>query len=289
MTNDTRQALPLIFPDWPAPPWVKAVTTTRQGGFSRSPYDHFNLGQYVGENADTVQLNQQLLESLLSVGNIQWIKQVHGVDVVNIGNTAQTADAASAIDIDKTGGVSSFKQVDMLIADGCYTQNRNTACALVTADCLPILITDKRGTKVAALHAGWRGLAAGIIGRGFRAANINPAEALVWLGPAIGASVYEVGDEVRQAFINASADPHFCVGSDAKRYSDSIIASNFISTRKDHYLCNMVGLARSELEHMGVLGVYGGDHCTYSDPEQFYSFRRDGNTGRFASLIWIGD
>jgi len=247
-------SLHLITPDWPAPSQVRAIVTTRKGGYSVSPYDSFNLGEYTDDDVKAVRLNRRKLEAHIGIPNIRWIKQVHGVDVIDV----YKSDSSNTLE-----------------ADGCYTESVNQVCAIVTADCLPILICNREGSRVAALHAGWRGLANGIIETGLNRSGIPPEDALVWFGPSIGVEAYQVGEDLRQVFMSTG------------RYTDEAIYSNFVSSGDNKYMCNLIGLARAELATLGVKDVYGGNHCTYSEPGSFYSYRRDGDTGRFASLVWI--
>lgn len=231
--------------DWPAPDFIKAGTTVRQGGVSKAPYDSFNLATHVGDDINAVRQNRAHLE----VPNPpQWLEQIHSTNAVLLPND----------DI-------------MPKADAAYTITSNTVCAVMTADCLPLLITNKKGTCVAAVHAGWRGLRDGIIEHTI---NKLPAEAgslLVWLGPAIGAAVYEVGEDVYSAFTVHDGD--------AK--------TAFSASRENHWLFDIYALAKQRLHKLGVRQVYGGDHCSLSEEEHFYSYRRDVITGRMATMIWI--
>ncbi len=239
----------VISPNWPAPVRVHALTTTRTGGASRGPYESFNLGDHVGDDPEAVRQNRTRLHETLALPTEPvWLKQVHGVRVVDAATTTTGAEA-----------------------DGAWTDRPNVVCAVLTADCLPIFLCDRRGTKVALLHAGWRGLAGGVIESGLRAMNAPSEELLVWLGPAIGPDSYEVGDDVRQAFM---AD-------------DPGIAETFRPAGTGRWLADMYALARRQLRQRGVCAVYGGDHCTLREGDRFYSFRRDGATGRMAALIWL--
>ena len=238
-----------IYPDWPAPANVRALTTTRVGGFSHGRYASFNLGDHVGDDPDAVARNRALLREALKLPLAPlWLKQVHGTNVV---------DAASA-HISVT-------------ADGAWTARPGVVCAVLTADCLPVFLCDRQGTKVALLHAGWRGLAAGVIEAGVRALATPGAELLAWLGPAIGPDSYEVGDDVRDAFLD----------------DDPGAAEAFRPAGAGRWRADMYVLARRQLRQRGVCAVYGGDRCTRREHGTFYSFRRDGVTGRMASLIWL--
>lgn len=239
-----------IYPDWPAPANVRASVTTRVGGFSQGPYTSFNLGDHVGDDPDAVARNRALLREALKLPlEPLWLKQVHGTNVV---------DAASA-----HIGVT---------ADGAWTDRPGVVCAVLTADCLPVFLCDRQGTKVALLHAGWRGLTAGVIEAGVRALTTPGNELLAWLGPAIGPDSYEVGDDVRDAFLarnNAGAGACFRPNGAGRWFAD------------------MYALARRRLQAQGVQAVYGGGYCTLKERGRFYSFRRDRTTGRMASLIWF--
>ncbi len=237
----------LILPDWPAPATVRALTTMRLGGVSAAPYASLNLGNHVGDAPLAVARNRQLLGSLLP-GEPVWLEQVHGIVV---------ADADSGC----SGCVP--------IADASIA--RRGVCVVMTADCLPVLLCDKAGTVVGAAHAGWKGLAAGVIEATVSAMGVAPENLLVWLGPAISQRAFEVGAEVRAEFIKA--DPQ--------------AASAFIFNESDKYLADIYALARLRLRVLGISEIYGGDRCTYSEPEQFFSYRRDGVTGRQGTFIWL--
>lgn len=231
--------------DWPAPDFIKAGTTLRQGGVSKSPYDSFNLATHVGDELSMVNQNR----AMLKVPNeVQWLEQVHSIEAVLLPR-------------------------DEIVpkADAAYTSDKNVICAVMTADCLPLLITDKQGSCVAAIHAGWRGLCDGIVEATIQKLPVEAEKLMVWLGPAIGADVYEVGKEVYDAF-TAKHD-------EAKQV--------FTATTEGHWLFDIYWLARFRLNKMGVTQIYGGDHCTLSEEDKFFSYRRDGVTGRMASLIWI--
>jgi YfiH family protein len=238
-----------IYPDWPAPPSVRACVTTRQGGYSEGRYSGFNLATHVEDREDQVLANRRLLRQALQLpAEPCWLEQVHGVAVVEASASAEPPQA-----------------------DASFTRTTNTICTVLTADCLPLLICNRQGTRVAAAHAGWRGLQAGVIERTVDALGQDPGDLLVWLGPAIGPDAFEVGDEVRQAF---EADM-------------ATAAEAFRPARPSHWLADLYLLARQRLARLGVESVYGGEFCTYTDAQRFYSYRRDGKTGRMASLIWI--
>ncbi len=242
----------VIRPDWPAPSNVHAVVTTRTlPGNSQPPYDSFNLGLRSGEDENVVRANRALLERALKIPNTpRWLQQVHGDRSLRI--TEEIFDGEQQ-------------------ADAMFTTQTNTVLAILTADCLPILIAARDGSEIAAIHAGWRGLSAGIIESTLARLRTQPGALLAWLGPAIGAASYEVGDEVRAAFIAKSESA----------------ASAFAPTRPGHWLCDLYELARQKLRAIGVDAVYGGGFDTFTDT-RFYSYRRDGAlSGRLASLIWL--
>lgn len=246
-----------IIPGWPAPAGVRAVSTTRQGGISAAPYNSFNLGGHVGDEPQCVQGNRRLLRETLQLpAEPAWLEQVHGIDVAD---------------------VSLLKQPVPCAADASISTASGTVCVVMTADCLPVLMCDRAGRGVAAAHAGWRGLAAGVIEataqRLCRQLACHADELLVWLGPAIGPQAFEVGPEVRDTFI--AIDP-------ANEQA-------FVANRPGHWLVDIYLLARQALQRAGIGAVYGGDHCTYSEEADFFSFRRNPTTGRMASLIWLSE
>nr|WP_313402739.1 peptidoglycan editing factor PgeF [Pseudomonas sp.] len=235
-----------LTPDWPAPANVRACVTTRSGGVSVAPFDTFNLGDHVDDDPAAVASNRAHLVDMLGC-QPAWLRQVHGILVAE-------ADPAVVIE-----------------ADGNWTATPGIACTAMTADCLPALFCDRAGTRVAAAHAGWRGLAGGVLEATVKALGVAPQELLVWLGPAIGPSAFEVGAEVREAFVQQHAEA-------ASAFVPSVNAGKFMA--------DIYQLARIRLAAIGVTSVSGGGLCTYSDP-RFYSYRRSARTGRFASLIWL--
>lgn len=237
----------LIQPDWPAPASVMACSSTRSGGVSEAPWDSLNLAMHVGDSPEAVSTNRaQLAAQLALPSEPLWLDQVHGTRVHVPGE-------------------------DDVCADAAYTNLPGEVCVVMTADCLPVLLCSRDGSGVAAVHAGWRGLLDGVLERAIAQFAVAPAKLMAWLGPAIGAEAFEVGGEVREAFV--AHDPE--------------AATHFVAGRRGHWYGDLFGLARQRLGNAGVAGVHGGGLCTYSDPERFYSYRRDGRTGRMASLIWL--
>lgn len=241
--------LPLIIPDWPAPKRVRAYSTTRQGGVSGSPYASLNLGSHVGDKRDAVNTNRQRLCQQLNLpSEPAWLEQVHSCDVATLPLSGEftRADASIATESDQV-------------------------CVVMTADCLPLLLCDREGTRVAAVHAGWRGLCDGIIERTVEMLGVAGDELLAWQGPAIGPEAFEVGPEVREAFLD----------------HDSAAEVAFVQRDEEHWLADLYLLARMRLSDCGVTDVYGGEECTFQQERRFFSYRRDGVTGRMASLIWL--
>ncbi|KMN23016.1 peptidoglycan editing factor PgeF [Pseudomonas helleri] len=235
-----------LIPDWPAPAGVRACVTTRAGGVSVAPFDSFNLGDHVGDDPVAVAHNRHRLTHIFDV-QPAWLSQVHGV-VVAPATPGQIAEA-----------------------DASWTATPGIACTVMTADCLPALFCDRAGTRVAAAHAGWRGLAAGVLEAAAQSLNVEPQDILVWLGPAIGPKAFEVGGEVREVFIKDLPDA----------------AAAFVpSINEGRYMADIYELARLRLARCGITAVYGGGFCTVTDP-RFFSYRRSPRTGRFASLVWI--
>lgn len=242
----------LLWADWPSPPHIKALCTTRQGGVSSAPFAQLNLGDHVGDAPQAVLENRQLLLNSLSlVKPAQWLKQVHGVDVVEAHADQQIRQA-----------------------DACYTSEPGVGCVIMTADCLPVLFTNRSGSRVAAAHAGWRGLAAGVLEQTLAQFD-DPSEVMVWMGPAIGPDAFEVGQEVYDRFVD-----------DLKQSCDAFKPS---PAHKERWMADIYRLARLRLNRAGVHQIYGGGLCTYTDEERFFSYRRQAQTGRMASLIWIED
>ena len=239
-----------ITAQWDAPKRVHALTTTRIGGVSEGVYQGLNLGDHVSDRECDVQTNRQQLTALLGLARRpQWLSQVHGVELVK------------AID----DGVKRE-------ADACWTDERGLACVIMTADCLPVFFSNREGSQVAVAHAGWRGLLNGVLEKTLSVFH-DPADLHVWLGPAIGPNAFEVGRDVYEQFCSYSPEAQ--------------TAFTPLIDREGKYLADIYRLAALRLKHAGVIDVTSSDLCTYSDAERFYSYRRDGETGRLASLIWI--
>lgn len=246
------ERIALIEPDWPAPATVRAVATTRTGGVSTGAYASLNLGDHVGDDARSVATNRaRLREALRLPSEPLWLRQVHGISVAR-------AEAARPD----------------LAADAMIAATAQRICAVLTADCLPVLLCDRWGRHVAAAHAGWRGLSAGVLVATVQAlqrCGVAAGDLLAWFGPGISGPAYEVGDTVRQAFLDK--DPGADVG--------------FTAAGDGRWRLDLVTVARRQLESLGVTRIYGGRQCTYRDPDRFFSHRRDGPCGRQATLIWL--
>ena len=240
-------ALELIRPDWPAPSNIRAFTTTRRGGFSEGPWSSLNLGNSCGDDSQHVEQNRQRLHTLLPA-EPHWIKQVHGNCVLELSEHTDSGTEADAV----------------------ISTNPGQVCTVLHADCLPILFCNHAGTKVAAAHAGWRGLAAGVVEATILAMDHDPDELMAWLGPAIGPTAFEVGQNVYDAFVDIDVN-----------------CSVAFRPYRDRWLADLYQLARLALLKAGVRQVYGGQYCTYLDQERLFSYRRDGVTGRMATLVWM--
>lgn len=234
-----------IIPDWPAPAAVRALSTTRTGGFSTGPWHSLNLGLRSGDDPSAVARNRALLRSQLPA-EPHWLQQVHGACVLHHSG-AQLPEA-----------------------DAQVSAGPNQVCVVLSADCLPVLFCNRAGTRVAAAHAGWRGMAAGVLENTVIAMAESPSELLAWLGPAIGPASYEVGDDVRNRFVKDDAE-----------------AGRAFERRGKAWMFDLYAMARLRLGRAGVTAVSGSAFCTYREANRFFSFRRDGQTGRMASLVWI--
>ncbi len=241
--------LKFITPNWDAPSNIKACVTTRIGGFSKPPYDSFNLATHVGDDPEVVTNNRKLLGELLNLpAEPRWLNQVHGITVAEDGCQSECD------------------------ADAFYTDKHDVIGVVMTADCLPVFMASDDGKEVAIAHAGWRGLLDGVIESSIKKFRAYPKDLHVWLGPGIGPKQFEVGVEVSMAFTEKQGP----------------IAKNaFLRASNGKWMADIYLLARQRLSALGVEHISGGQFCTVSQPEMFYSYRRDGITGRMASLIWI--
>lgn len=239
-------------PNWPAPSTIHAYTTLRMGGVSQAPYDEFNLATHVGDNPEHVIANRELLKKTLAITSEPiWIKQTHSARAIPA--TAENAEQE---------------------ADATFTDKTQQTCVVLTADCLPILLCNHQGTHVAAIHAGWRGIAHGIIEATIAGLSLPSHDLLAWLGPAISPANYEVGAEIRSQFIDLHPEAELA----------------FQPSPNQRWLADLYALAKIRLLRQGISAIYGGNFCTYADNKRFYSYRRDGEkTGRMATLIWINE
>jgi YfiH family protein len=247
----TATAIGWIEPEWPVPAHVRVISTLRGGGVSQGPYASLNLAAHVGDEPPAVAANRMLLREAAHLpAEPLWLTQVHGIEVAR----------------HRGGGTTAPPRADASIA-----MEVAQVCAVMTADCLPVVFTDRRGTRVALAHAGWRGLAAGVLEATIAALEVAPAELHAWLGPAIGADAFEVGTEVRETFLRCSSAAEAC----------------FRANARSRWQADLSALARMMLEIAGVRSVHGGGWCTHDDAGRFFSFRRDGVTGRMATLAWL--
>jgi YfiH family protein len=249
-----------IEPDWPAPAGVRALSTLRGGGISPAPYASLNLGGHVGDAPEAVAQNRRALAAAAGLpSEPAWLAQVHGVEVVDLDGMGHQEVSGSV----RTGSLHP--------ADAAFTRRTGRVCAILTADCLPILLAADSGDVVAAAHAGWRGLAGGVIETTVRALGVAPARLMAWLGPAIGPQHFEVGPEVREALLQGD------------RGAEDALVPN----ARGRFMADLAVLARRRLVALGVERIYGGGLCTFDDGARYFSHRRDGVTGRQATLIWL--
>lgn len=260
-----RGAGDFVKANWPAPANIVGLSTVRTGGYSSYPFNGLNLAKHVGDSERSVEANRQkLLRSCEGLKSIQWLSQVHGRNIVDLPVVRAGTASSDVISIPE--------------ADASYTTARSIGCAVLTADCVPLLFCDDSGREVAAVHAGWRGMAAGILEQAVGRFSAAEKHILVWIGPAISQPKFEVGFEVKKAFVASASES-----------SRSQIEASFkiSATNPHHYFADLTQIARIRLDHIGVKGVYGGNLCNYSSSEQFFSYRRDKVTGRMATLIYI--
>lgn len=234
--------------DWPAPEHVRAGTTVRKGGCSQTPFDELNLAQHVEDKTENVLENRRILTQHLNLPSEPvWLNQTHSSRIIHIDSSSEDSDA-----------------------DASYATQKNTICAVMTADCVPVLFCNKEGDKIAAIHAGWKGICAGILENAVQTLN-SPETLIAWIGPCISAANYEVGRDVFQNCLNHS----------------ELLSKGFEQTNPDHWLCDLVEIVKILLKNCRVGAIYECNLCTHENAELFYSYRRDGITGRTASLVWM--
>ena len=251
-TGSPSAGIGVLTPEWPVAPNIRAAFTLRTGGVSGPPFESLNVGTHVGDEAVAVAENRRRLRAALRLPNEPaWLEQVHGVKVLDLDAAARPAEGGSC-------------------ADAVITRRPNQVCVIQVADCLPVLFAVRDGSAVAAAHVGWRGLAAGVLEATVASLAVEPAELIAWLGPGIGAAHFEVGEEVRSAFLAR----------------DTAAMGAFTRNPRGRWLCDLPDLARRRLAALGVEAVFGGEWCTYADASLFFSYRRDGRCGRMAALIW---
>lgn len=288
-----------ITPDWPAPPHVKAVATLRTGGVSEGPFASLNLGSHVGDEPAAVLENRRLLGAALALpAEPTWLNQVHGINVVDAA-TANIAPRLAAIKNDASSAAGTKSNMPAALptagakndvpaaslmhaanndvlsgpptADASVALGPGAVCVVMTADCLPVLFCDRAGTRVGAAHAGWRGLAGGVLGATIKALGVEPSQLMAWLGPAIEQEAFEVGEEVHEQFLKLAADN----------------AAAFRANARGRWQADLYQLARNELARLGVTAVYGGGFNVHADSARFFSYRRANPTGRMATLVWL--
>lgn len=246
-------AIQVLTPDWPAPPSVRAAFTLRMGGVSAPPFESLNVGAHVGDAAAAVVENRRRLRAQLQLpAEPAWIEQVHGTDVAEL-------------DVLPEG------PAPHVTADAVISRRAGRVCVVQVADCLPVLFAACDGSAIAAAHAGWRGLAAGVLEATVAELGVDPSRLVAWLGPAIGPEHFEVGDEVRAVFVAREPET----------------AQAFVANARGRWQCDLLALARRRLVALGVTQIFGGRWCTYADPVDFFSYRRDGQCGRMAAVLWL--
>ncbi|PCI70685.1 MAG: multi-copper polyphenol oxidoreductase [Gammaproteobacteria bacterium] len=255
-----------LIPDWPAPNWIKSAVSTRKKTI-RNSFDSFNIAFHVNDDIENVTANREQLITDLSLTNSPfWIEQVHGIESIELLKSGYS-------NLDNRSNdtrIETRHSNNLIRADASYTKQKELACVVMTADCLPVLLTNKKGTWVSAIHAGWRGLCQGIIESTVAQYDGASGELIAWFGPAISQTHFEVGAEVKEAFLAVD-----------KSYEPA-----FKSHKPNYYMADLYFIARKKLSRLNIK-AFGGEFCTFEDSERFYSYRRDGVTGRMASLIWI--
>lgn len=258
----------VIQPDWPAPARVRAASTLRAGGVSRGSYASLNLSAGVGDDEASVARNRRILLEMLDLpAEPLWLRQVHGTSVLELDGSDPPATTPHPEQ--RSSGPPSLSQTP--VADGAVTSRPGQPCAVLTADCLPVLFCDISGTRVAAAHAGWRGLAGGVLESAVRRMGVEPGQLLAWVGPGIGQEAYEVGGEVREQFVASEPNAVEC----------------FTANANGRWQADLHGLARRRLRSAGVRMTYGGGWCTHSESKRFFSHRREAPCGRMATMIWL--
>jgi len=247
----------LIIPDWPAPIQVRAVSTGRNYGWSEGSFSSFNIGNHVGDKPNAVASNRaSLVKTLDFTDQPCWLNQVHSTSVVNLDSHYSQRQKETRL---------------LPTADGAVSSKSNRVCVVMTADCLPVLFCDTAGSRVGIAHAGWKGLASGILPAVIASMGVDPKNLMAWLGPAISQAAYEVGNEVREAFVNSDPDAAVC----------------FAENKSGRWQADLYGLAKRSLQDAGLKAIYGGDFCTYTESDRFFSYRRTNPCGRMATLIWL--
>jgi YfiH family protein len=276
-----RSEWEIIAPDWPAPTRVRSAFTLRTGGVSLAPYDSLNLGAHVGDADDAVRENRRRVRARLGLpAEPVWLQQVHGIEVADLdalrepGAAGSGRERAAGTPSEREhvgGGPAASPTSEPPRADASVTQTPGRVCVIQVADCMPVLFAARDGSAVGAAHAGWRGLAGGVLEETVRKLVVPPQQLIAWLGPTIGQSHFEVGDDVRSAFVLRDPDA----------------ASAFETNARGRWQCDLYALARRRLSALGVRDVFGGGWSTYADAARFFSFRRDGQCGRMAALVWM--
>ena len=267
-----REALTIIEPDWVAPAGVRAAFTLRAGGVSVAPYDSLNVGAHVGDAPAAVAENRHRVHALLGLpAEPVWLQQVHGVEVADLDALGRAGAGLGTRRAEASDAGEAASAPDALRADAVVTRVSGRVCVIQVADCMPVLFAARDGSAVGAAHAGWRGLAGGVLEATLRDLGVAPGQLLAWLGPAISQEHFEVGDDVRAAFMS----------------HDPAAASAFEANARGRWQCDLYTLARRRLAALGVRDVFGSGWCTFADAARFFSYRRDGQCGRMAALIWM--
>jgi len=261
----------ILEPDWPAPPRVRAAFTLRTGGVSLPPFGTLNLGAHVCDSPDAVAENRRRVRQRLGLpAEPGWLQQVHGIEVADLDADDRGEADAHAPSVAAPDATGALRAAPPIVADAAVSRRPGKVCVIQVADCIPVLFAALEGSAVGAAHAGWRGLVAGVLEATVRALRVDPAALCAWLGPAIGKHHFEVGEEVRAAFLE----------------QDEGAATAFEANPRGRWQCDLHALARRRLAGLGVRHVSGGDLCTYSDAQRFYSYRRDGRCGRMGAFVW---